>query len=221
MKVLLVEDDAGVREGLCELVSEQADVRDVDSVEAALAALQAERFELVLADLRIGGERLGGRTILEAARARWAPVAIMSASVPEEVERALAPLHADAVLTKPFQLEDVIHLVERFLDLRRAVERAAATPPEASRWSAADEPVLLLPPPPEDTSGPTWLRFAPGARVRWPALGPCRGVLVVDGALELGGQQHGRAQYFYVSADGGGEAATREGCLAVSLPLAR
>jgi len=46
-------------------------------------------------------------------------------------------------------------------------------------------------------------------------------VLVVEGALELGDQQRGRAQYFYVSADGGCEVATREGCLAVSLPLAR
>ena len=44
---------------------------------------------------------------------------------------------------------------------------------------------------------------------------------MVDGELALNGQSRGRGQYFYVSADGGCEAATREGCLAVSLPLAR
>jgi CheY-like chemotaxis protein len=219
MKVLLVEDDAGVREGLCELVSEQADVRDVASVEAALGALEAEACDLVLADLRIGGERLGGRTVLEAARARFVPVAIMSASVPEEVERALAPFHADAVLTKPFQLEDVIQLVDRFLGLRKAAEQAAAQPPPAERWQAApDGPLQLLP---TAAAGPTWVRLAPGARMPWPQLGRTQGVLVVDGELELDGQSRGRAQYFYVSADGGCEAATREGCLAVSLPLAR
>jgi CheY-like chemotaxis protein len=228
MKVLLVEDDAGVREGLCELVSEQADVRDVGSVEAALLALGAEPFELVLTDLRIGGDRLGGRTILEAARARLAPVAIMSASTPEEVERALAPFHADAVLTKPFQLEEVIDLVEAFLRLRTEAERAGAQRPGAGQWEAAGAaPLQLLRAGGDGPSpGPTWVRLAPGTRCAWPQLGPAQGVLVVDGALELfeprgpRGQLRGSAQYFYVSADGGCEVATREGCLAVSLPLA-
>lgn len=222
MKVLLVEDDAGVREGLCELVSEQAAVRDVGSVAEALAALRAELYDLVLTDLRIGGDRRGGRTILQAARERLVPVAIMSASVPEEVQRALAPFQADAQLTKPFQLEDVLGLVERFLRLRTETQGAGARPPPpAERWgAAAGQPLQVLP-------GPvSWVRLAPGARGSWPRPGAPQGVLpqgvlVVQGELELNGERRGATQYFYVSADGGCEAASREGCLAVSLPLAR
>jgi CheY-like chemotaxis protein len=221
MKVLLVEDDAGVREGLSELVSEQATVHDVGSVPEALAALRAELYDLVLTDLRIGGDRLGGRTILEAARGRLVPVAIMSASVPEEVERTLAPLRPDAQLTKPFQLEDVLGLVERFLALRTRAQQAGEAPPPEGSWEAQGAQLEVLRAP-----GATWLRLAAGARLPWPQAqahtqgGPC-GVLVVEGVLELNGQRRGAAQYFYVPADGGCEAATREGCLAVSLPLAR
>ncbi|MBF5040850.1 response regulator [Aggregicoccus sp. 17bor-14] len=216
MKVLLVEDDAGVREGLSELVSEQATVHDVGSVPEALAALRAGVYDLVLTDLRIGGDRLGGRTILEAARGCLVPVAIMSASVPEEVERTLAPLHPDAQLTKPFQLEDVFGLVERFLALRTRAQQAGEATPAASGWEPHGAQAQRLREP-----HATWLRLAPGARLPWPTEGHACGVLVVEGELELNGQRRGAAQYFYVSADGGCEAATREGCLAVSLPLAR
>lgn len=216
MKVLLVEDDAGVREGLCELVSEQADVRDVGSVAEALAALRGDLFDLVLTDLRIGGDRLGGRTILEAARGRLVPVAIMSASVPEEVQRALAPFQADAQLTKPFQLEEVLALVERFQRLRADTQGAGTQPPVPERWSGQGGAVQVL-----RAGAGSWIRLAPGARVPWPRQAAPEGVLVVEGELELNGQRRGAAQYFYVSADGGCEAASREGCLAVSLPLAR
>jgi DNA-binding response OmpR family regulator len=214
MKVLLVEDDAGVREGLCELVSEQADVRDVGSVAEALAALRSELFDLVLTDLRIGGDRLGGRTILEAARERLVPVAIMSASVPEEVQRALAPFQADAQLTKPFQLDDVLALVERFLRLRTDTQGAGTRPPVPERWGGQGGMVQVL-----RAGEGSWIRLAPGARAPWPRQAAPEGVLVVEGELELNGERRGADQYFYVSADGGCEAASREGCLAVSLPL--
>ncbi|MGZ3457160.1 MAG: response regulator, partial [Archangium sp.] len=136
MKVLLVEDDASLREGMVELISEQVEVREAGSVAQALAALREELFSLVVTDLRIGETGEGGRIILEAARKRLQPVAIVSAATSEEVVRVLRPHEPDAVLAKPFQIDDMLTLVECFVGLRRQVERAAAgqAPPEEA-WT--------------------------------------------------------------------------------------
>jgi DNA-binding response OmpR family regulator len=214
MKVLLVEDDAGLREGMAELIAEQTPVREAGSVAEALRALGEESFSLVLTDLRIGDSGGGGRIILEAARKRLQPVAIVSASSAEEVVRVLRPHEPDAVLNKPFQIEDMMLLVERFVRLRREVERlaAGAVPPEDA-WTT-DATGLRLSQRPD---GAVWLRLAPGASHRSPAS---RGhaALVVEGSLEVDGETRGREHYFFLAA-GPRELRTQEGCLAVSLPV--
>ena len=137
MKVLLVEDDPSLREGMGEIIAEFVDVRPVASVDSALAALREERFDLVMADLRIAGAATGGRTILEAARRRLQPVAIVSAAEPEEIRQALQPFEADALLAKPFQLNEMTELVERFLSLRDELERLASQRPPEAAWTQA------------------------------------------------------------------------------------
>ncbi|MFP2912347.1 response regulator, partial [Pyxidicoccus sp. 3LFB2] len=123
MKVLLVEDDASLREGMGEIIAEQAEVQAVGTEHEALAALDSGRFDLVITDLRIGNHEHGGRTVLEAARRRQQAVAIVSAAAPDEVSRTLRPHVPDAVLVKPFQLDDILTLVDRFTTLRQDVER--------------------------------------------------------------------------------------------------
>src|SRR5688500_17184998 len=121
-----VEEDTSLRGGMSERSSAQAEVREAGSVAEALAAMRDELFGLVVTDLRIGEKGEGGRIVLEAARKRLQPVAIVSASTSEEVERVLEPHQPDALLAKPFQIEEMFELVERFLSLRTAVERLAA-----------------------------------------------------------------------------------------------
>ena len=77
MKVLLVEDDTAIREGMTELVSELADARPASSVSEALGMMERELYDLVVTDLRIGGDRDGGRKIVAAARTFLVPVAII------------------------------------------------------------------------------------------------------------------------------------------------
>ncbi|ATB39702.1 transcriptional regulator [Cystobacter fuscus] len=215
MKVLLVEDDAGLREGMAELIAEQTLVREAGSVAEAQRALQEESFALVLTDLRIGDSGGGGRIILEAARKRLQPVAIVSASSAEEVVRVLRPHEPDAVLNKPFQIEDMMLLVERFVRLRREVERLAAgdVPPEDA-WTTEPTTGLRLSQRPD---GGSWLRLAPGSTYR-PPVSRGRAALVVEGSLEVDGETLGRDHYFFL-ATGPRELRTQEGCLAVSLPV--
>ncbi|PTL80998.1 response regulator [Vitiosangium sp. GDMCC 1.1324] len=215
MKVLLVEDDASLREGMVELISEQAEVREAGSVPQALAALREEPYSLVVTDLRIGETGEGGRIILEAARKRLLPVAIVSASTADEVGRVLRSHEPDAVVAKPFQIDDLLALVERFVGLRREVERVAAgsVPPEEA-WTGVAEGVRIA----EEPGGRLWLRMEPGASQHRPAHRGRTGMMLLEGSLEVDGERRERHQYFYLAA-GPREVRTLDGCLAVSLAL--
>ena len=213
MRVLLVEDDASLREGMVELVSEQAEVREAGSVAQALAALEAERFSLVVTDLRIGQTGEGGRIILEAARKRLQPVAIVSASSAEDVGRVLRPHEPDGVLRKPFQIDEMIELVERFVALRRDVEGVAGDgPPPGAAWTPEAPGVSSWTSP----GGPRWWKLEPGT-CAWPGSSGRVGLLVRSGALEASGERREAGQYLFLA--GPLEVRTDEGCMAVSLPL--
>jgi CheY-like chemotaxis protein len=112
MRVLLVEDDPGVLEGLAELASEFGEVRQASSVAEAMEALAQEAFALVLTDLHIDGSEAGGRRVAAHARERRAKVVIISGSTRSEIEQALEGWKPDAVIEKPFQIEDVLKIFE-------------------------------------------------------------------------------------------------------------
>jgi DNA-binding NtrC family response regulator len=210
MKVLLVEDDSSLREGMVELISEQAEVREAGSVAKALAALREELFSLVITDLRIGETGEGGRIILEAARKRLQPVAIVSAATSEEVGRVMRPHEPDAVLAKPFQIDDMLGLVERFLALHSGVERlATGQVPAESAWQEVSPGIRMA----EEPGGRLWTRMAPG--VSRPMYRGRTGVMLLEGSLEVEGERRVGPQDLYLSA-GARELRTQEGCLTVA-----
>jgi len=131
MNVLLVEDDDGVREVMVDLLMDSAQVRATNNVNEALKALAAETFQLVIADLRIRGVPEGGRQIIGAARKCLAPVLLMTGLQRDEMLRVLGDARPDAVLLKPFPIEDALALYQRFARLYREAEGvapAAGTP---------------------------------------------------------------------------------------------
>jgi CheY-like chemotaxis protein len=219
MKVLLVEDDASLREGMGEIIAEQAEVRAVGTEGEALAALASARFDLVITDLRIGSHEHGGRTVLEAARRRQQAVAIVSAAAPDEVSRTLRPHLPDAVLVKPFQLDDILTLVERFLTLRQDVERLGAArelPPDGA-WTEASPGVRMGQ---ASESGPAWVRLTPGATFTWRSRAKDgEGLLLVEGELEVGDERHTAPRFLFVGAGQALESRSAGGCLALTLAL--
>ncbi|NVJ23639.1 MULTISPECIES: response regulator [Myxococcus] len=220
MKVLLVEDDASLREGMGELISDLAEVRSVGDVSAALAALGEERFELVVTDLRIGGGEAGGRSVLEAARKGLQAVAIVSAAAPEEVARALRPSVPDGVLVKPFQIEDILGLVERFLAVHRNVELASRGQlPAEGDWVQC-APGVHLASPGGGAGGAIWVRMAAQGQWDWAARARGReAALLLEGELEFEGTRFVAPATFFVGADETPEARTPTGCLVITLGL--
>ncbi len=218
MKVLLVEDDPSIREGMTELVSELAEACPVASVRDALAHLEQEHFELVITDLRIGGDRDGGRKIVAESRAHLTPVAIISASTEEEIRRTLRDVTPDEILMKPFQLEDLLGMTDRFLERRREADRQAAR--AAALHSATFQE--LRPGMSVISMGHT-----EGGEVRWVRLGPGVEVdirtderelwVLVEGQVHASGVYRGPGASLHLVKDNPVALVAPSGALAVSL----
>ena len=125
-RILVVDDDTAVRRVIRVFLQDRGyHVRTAAGAEEALELLQNERFDIVVTDLRLPVS--SGLELLEKVRARLPGVrsVLMSgdADVPalvEAVERGV-----DAVLLKPFELEELRAQVEQSVARQRA-ERAAA-----------------------------------------------------------------------------------------------
>ena len=108
MRILLVEDDTDIAVGLAGALKRTGYAVDgVADGKSALAALDAERYDLVLLDL--GLPRLDGLEVLRQARANrhTVPMLIMTARDALEDRVRGLDLGADDYLVKPFELAEL------------------------------------------------------------------------------------------------------------------
>ena len=91
---------------------------------AALAELQKEAFEIVVADLRMPD--VDGLAVLQAARARIPPAEVILMTAHATAESAVAAMKAGAAdyLIKPFAFEELRLRVQRLADQRAAHRKA-------------------------------------------------------------------------------------------------
>ena len=118
MNVLLVEDNAVnslVAEGL--LVRDGHLVRVVETGEDAIAAVQVERFDIVLMDLRLDGmqglEAIHRIRTLDSKAAASVPILVVTADIATTEEAECFDAGADAVLEKPFTTNDLKQAMAR------------------------------------------------------------------------------------------------------------
>ncbi len=105
--VLVVDDEATVRETICDLFAGEHFCQAAESAEEALTWLQAERFDLVLTDISMPG--MSGIELLGQLRQSQpdTPVIVISGIDDQEYAAGLIKLGAFDYLLKPFQLADV------------------------------------------------------------------------------------------------------------------
>ena len=120
LHLLLVEDEAAYREVVAERLSEQGyRVAQAATGEEALERLSGFAFDILLTDLRLPG--VDGRQVLDEAFARYpdiiAVVITGFGTVKEAVE--VTRLGAEGFITKPFQFEELVHVLQTAVEKRR------------------------------------------------------------------------------------------------------
>ena len=113
--LLIVDDERSTREGLRSALEEEFDVYTAAGTSEALAILKSEPIQLLLTDLRLGGE--SGMDLLDAALALpEPPVAIMMTAY-GSVDTAVEAMRRGAwhFVTKPLNLDEVEMLLKRAL----------------------------------------------------------------------------------------------------------
>ena len=119
-QVLVVEDDPHMRELVEEiLLDEGYQVRTAQDGQAALEEVARELPGMILLDMRM--PRMNGWEFAREFRGRYghgAPIVVLTAAA--DAGQRAAEIEAEGYLGKPFELDDLIRVVERFLGARPA-----------------------------------------------------------------------------------------------------
>ncbi len=120
--ILIVDDELSMREML-EIFFEREGhkVTCASDGEAAISALNAREFDLVITDLRM--PKQGGLRVLEESRRLWptTPVIVMTAFASTETAISAMKLGACDYFTKPFKLASVRATIDDALERRQVV----------------------------------------------------------------------------------------------------
>ena len=119
-RVLVVDDEKVIREILSDfLTMEGYVVRTVEDGDAALRELERRSYNLVISDLKMPG--MGGLELLERIKELKANVLTVIMTGFGTVETAIEAMKKGAhdYILKPFKIEEVIHVVERGIDMQR------------------------------------------------------------------------------------------------------
>jgi DNA-binding NtrC family response regulator len=128
-KVLIVDDEPGVRESLRMVLKEQYDSVMASSGEEALEMLTEVRPDLVLLDVLMPG--IDGLVVLERIKEQDNRVPVLMLTATKTVKTAVTAMKLGAFdyVTKPFDVEELLIIVER---ATRAAARDAEL--ESRRW---------------------------------------------------------------------------------------
>ena len=124
--ILIVDDEKHTREGLLQALEDSFDVYLASSADEAFNLLEAEKFDIVLTDLKMAGKS-GLKVIDKAISLPVKPVTIMMTAY-GNVETAVEAMKRGAFdfLTKPLNLEKLEILIKRALRSRDLEEENVA-----------------------------------------------------------------------------------------------
>lgn len=153
-KLLLVEDDASLREALLDtLMLAQYDCIDVASGEEAILALKQHQFDLVISDVQMPG--IGGLGLLNYLQQHHPKLPVLLMTAYATIGSAVSAIKLGAVdyLAKPFAPEVLLNQVSRYLPLKQnrdqpvvADEKSLSLLSLAQRVAVSDASVMILGP---------------------------------------------------------------------------
>src|SRR5919109_1480889 len=118
--LLLVDDEVALREAIAERLTDEGFlVEQADSGEQALERLSAFAFDILITDLRLPG--IDGRQLLDAALERYPDIIAIIITGYGTVKDAVEAIKQGAsdFITKPFQFDALLHVLQSALEQRR------------------------------------------------------------------------------------------------------
>lgn len=114
MRILVVEDNVDIAEVISQaLADHRHEVVAVSNGRAALAAIDQRAPDLVILDLYM--PVMDGWTFVRACRERAAQAPIIVLSAGRDTAEEQRRIGAEAYLAKPFNVRDLLELVQRFV----------------------------------------------------------------------------------------------------------
>ncbi|CBL46748.1 Transcriptional activator [gamma proteobacterium HdN1] len=121
--ILLVEDDADLRDAVSETLSLKGyDVEEAENGEAALTAMSAQPFSMVISDVNM--PRMDGFQLLRKIASEWPQIPVVIVTAYGNVENAVQAIRNGAVdfLEKPFSIEKLLETVARHVPEVEAID---------------------------------------------------------------------------------------------------
>ncbi len=150
--ILIVEDDAGLREALYDtLLLADYQVTAAVSAEDALSQLASRKVDLVVSDIQMGG--MSGLTLLKNIKQRYPQLPVLLMTAYATIDDAVQAMRDGATdyLSKPFAPEVLLNLVSRYAPAHKVESRTpiAADPSslrllELSRKVAGSEATVMV-----------------------------------------------------------------------------
>ncbi|MGJ8678762.1 sigma-54-dependent transcriptional regulator [Paraglaciecola sp.] len=123
-KILIVEDDAGLREALVDTLQlGDYQVVEADSGEQALIKLTEHNIDLVVSDIQMGG--MSGLSLLKNIKNKYANLPILLMTAYATIDDAVQAMRDGATdyLSKPFAPEVLLNLVGRYAPAQKVESR--------------------------------------------------------------------------------------------------
>ncbi|NRA60063.1 MAG: sigma-54-dependent Fis family transcriptional regulator [Psychrobium sp.] len=115
-KILVVEDDAGLREALVDtLMLGGYECVECESGEEALLTLKTTKVSLVVSDVQMGG--MSGLALLRSIKLKWPELPILLMTAYATIDDAVSAMREGAsdYMAKPFAPEVLLNLVSRYI----------------------------------------------------------------------------------------------------------
>ncbi|MGL6258077.1 sigma-54-dependent transcriptional regulator [Vibrio sp. WXL103] len=118
-KVLIVEDDEGLREALVDTLALAGyEWLEADSAEDALVKLKANAVDIVVSDVQMAG--MGGLALLKNIKQHWPNLPVLLMTAYANIEDAVSAMKDGAIdyMAKPFAPEVLLNMVSRYAPVK-------------------------------------------------------------------------------------------------------
>lgn len=118
-KILVVEDDAGLREALVDTLKlSNYQCVEADSGETALLLLKNQQVDLVVSDVQMGG--MSGLTLLNSIKSNWPNLPVLIMTAYGTIDDAVQAMRDGACnyMAKPFAPEVLLNMINQYIPLK-------------------------------------------------------------------------------------------------------